>query len=66
MEDRTPYLTVCVPEGEELDSVDIDTSYGDIDMDGISMKTADISAGYGDIHMNRVSYGNMGDHCGVR
>ena len=57
--DRTPYLTVCVPEGEELDSVDIDTSYGDIDMDGISMKTADISAGYGDIHMNRVSYGNM-------
>lgn len=57
--DRTPYLTVCVPAGERLERADIDTSYGDVEMKGISVETVKISAGYGDVDMSDVSYGNM-------
>lgn len=57
--DRSACLEVYVPEGTNLQNIDIDADYGDVEISDVSADAINIKAASGDVSLDRVSYSEM-------
>lgn len=53
------YVTVTIPSGTKLDVVDLDTSLGDVKLNGYEGKSLDITDSLGDIEVKNCSFNNV-------
>lgn len=53
------YVTITIPSGTKLDVVDLDSSLGDIKINGYEGKSLDITDSLGDIEVKNCSFNNV-------